>query len=155
MLENCRNARERWGGVSELIDRWLLSRQNLLIIYSDLAAISEFHDDDPDHGERVQEFSEQLVDYVSAGHFEVYEQLLREGREFNEKEGLKEARILLEQIGDSTEQALDFNDKYLIPDDLSALADDLSALGEALVNRFEAEDRIIAVLHEAHRGAAV
>ncbi len=154
MLENCRNARQRWGGVSELIDRWLLGRQNLLVIYSDLAAISEFSDD-PDHGERVQEFSEQLVDYVSAGHFEVYEQLLREGREFNEKEGLEEARKLLERIGDSTEQALDFNDKYLTPDDLSALADDLSTLGEALVNRFEAEDRIIAVLHEAHRGESV
>jgi len=150
MLENCRNARERWGGVSALIDRWLLSRQNLLVVYSELAAISEFNDD-PDHGERVLEFSELLVDYVSAGHFEVYEQLLREGREFDEKEGLKEAKKLLERIGDSTEQALDFNDKYMTPDDLSSLAADLSALGEALVNRFEAEDRIIAVLHEAHR----
>ena len=31
MLENCRNARERWGGVSELIDRWLKERQELLV----------------------------------------------------------------------------------------------------------------------------
>ena len=33
MLENCRNARERWGGVSELIDRWLKERQELLVHY--------------------------------------------------------------------------------------------------------------------------
>ena len=37
MLENCRNARERWGGVSELIDRWLKERQELLVHYCELS----------------------------------------------------------------------------------------------------------------------
>jgi len=30
MLENCQSAKERWGGVSEIIDRWLQERQELL-----------------------------------------------------------------------------------------------------------------------------
>ena len=30
MLESCRNAQERWGGVHQLIDRWLHERQQLV-----------------------------------------------------------------------------------------------------------------------------
>ena len=30
MLESCRNAQERWGGVHKLIDRWLEERQELV-----------------------------------------------------------------------------------------------------------------------------
>ncbi|WP_353056950.1 Rsd/AlgQ family anti-sigma factor [Microbulbifer sp. MLAF003] len=37
MLENCKSARERWGGVSEIIDRWLQSRQNLLVSFYHLS----------------------------------------------------------------------------------------------------------------------
>ena len=32
MLENCKTARERWGGVSVIIDRWLQERQDLLVL---------------------------------------------------------------------------------------------------------------------------
>jgi regulator of sigma D len=31
MLENCKSAKERWGGVSEIIDRWLEERQQMLV----------------------------------------------------------------------------------------------------------------------------
>ncbi|MFC6977386.1 Rsd/AlgQ family anti-sigma factor [Microbulbifer taiwanensis] len=37
MLENCKSARERWGGVSEIIDRWLHSRQALLVRFCSLS----------------------------------------------------------------------------------------------------------------------
>lgn len=33
MLENCQSAKERWGGVSEIIDRWLEERQQMLVQY--------------------------------------------------------------------------------------------------------------------------
>jgi regulator of sigma D len=31
MLDNCKNAAERWGGVSDLIDKWLLARKSLIV----------------------------------------------------------------------------------------------------------------------------
>ncbi|MFT6421094.1 MAG: regulator of sigma D, partial [Porticoccus sp.] len=31
MLENCKSAKERWGGVSQLIDQWLEERQEMLV----------------------------------------------------------------------------------------------------------------------------
>ena len=37
MLESCRNAQERWGGVHQLIDRWLGERRELVLAYSALA----------------------------------------------------------------------------------------------------------------------
>ena len=37
MLDNCQNAKERWGGVHQLIDRWLKERQELLVHYCDLS----------------------------------------------------------------------------------------------------------------------
>ena len=46
---------------------------------------------------------------------------------------------------------LDLNDKYQETDDLTTLEPDLSHLGEVLETRFEAEDRMIAVLHVAHK----
>ena len=44
MLENCQNAKERWGGVSDIIDKWLKERQSLLVRYCDLVNKGEFVD---------------------------------------------------------------------------------------------------------------
>ena len=38
MLESCRNAQERWGGVHLLIDRWLKERHELVRAYDALGA---------------------------------------------------------------------------------------------------------------------
>lgn len=147
MLENCKTAKERWGGVSEIIDRWLHERQEFLVNY---CALSE-NPEGPSAGTQLKSACEILVDYVSAGHFEVYDQLMREGRDFEDKNGLKEAATLIDTIDSTTEAALDFNDKYLETDDLTTLTEDLSKLGETLATRFEAEDRMIEVLHLAHK----
>lgn len=151
MLENCQSAKERWGGVSEIIDRWLQERQELLVRYCGLSDASN----NTDAPEKVQGVCQILVDYVSAGHFEIYDQLVKEGREFEDKDALKEAASLIETIDETTEFALDFNDKYLATDDLDSLTPDLSKLGEVLATRFEAEDRMIEVLHIAHKDLVV
>ncbi len=147
MLENCKSAKERWGGVSNIIDRWLQERQELLVRYCDLS------DDTECSGapESLQAVCELLVDYVSAGHFEVYDQLVKEAREFDDEDALREAGKLIGTIDETTEFALDFNDKYLATDDLDSIDADLSRLGEILATRFEAEDRMIEVLHTAHK----
>lgn len=154
MLENCRNARERWGGVSELIDRWLKERQELLVHYCALSGES-----DRDEVEALQQkcvrLCELLLDYVSAGHFEVYEQLIQEAREFNDG-GLELAARVYPKIEKTTEVALSFNDRIddqsLSAQDADELFAELSKLGEALENRFEMEDVLIDQLHNAHAG---
>ncbi len=150
MLENCKTAKERWGGVSEIIDRWLEERQEMLVQYCALSGLSEDLSD-IQRGEKLRSFCQILVDYVSAGHFEVYDQLIKEGREFDDADALQEASKLYDVVDKTTEKLLDFNDKYLETDDLAALTPDLSQLGEALEMRFSAEDRLIAVLHTAHK----
>lgn len=150
MLEDCKSAQERWGGVNEIIDRWLQERQQMLVLYCGLSEICDLSGH-PDRAAQLKNLCEIVVDYVSAGHFEVYDQLFQEGEEFEDSEGLKQAGELFKIIDSSTEVALDFNDKYLETDDLETIAKDLSHLGETLVNRFEAEDKMIEVLHVSHK----
>ncbi|WP_370980666.1 sigma D regulator [Agaribacterium sp. ZY112] len=150
MLENCKNAQERWGGVSDIIDRWLEERQQLLIDYCNLSEEVE-KIDNTICGTKLVALCQILVDYVSAGHFEIYDQLVKEGQELNDTEGLKEAGGLYKKVDKTTEFILDFNDKYQETDDLDAIENDLSQLGEVLATRFESEDRMIEVLHYAHQ----
>lgn len=152
MLQNVESARERWGGVSIIIDRWLQERQDLLVIYCELSGLSA---EASQRGEKLQSLCQILVDYVSAGHFEIYDQLVKEAREFEDVEALKEAPKLFDIVDATTEAVLDFNDKYQEIDDLTTLANDLSHLGETLATRFEAEDRMIEVLHVSHKDQVV
>ena len=147
MLDNFQSAKQRWGGATEIIDRWLQERQELLISYCSLSETAN----SGKSAEKLQRTCQILVDYVSAGHFEVYDALLKEGQDFANESALSEAKGLFNIIDQTTEVILDFNDKYLATDDLDTLAVDLSALGEVLVTRFEAEDRMIDVLHTAHK----
>ncbi|MDX2463150.1 MAG: sigma D regulator [Porticoccus sp.] len=151
MLENCRSAQERWGGVSTLIDHWLQERQAVLVCFCALGDIHHFNSQNTVHRESLKTFCEILVDYTSAGHFEIYDQLMKEGVELQDSQGLEAGENLLQTIDGSTELILDFNDKYLETDDLKALSTDLSQLGEALEIRLAAEDKMIEVLHINHR----
>ncbi|MEC7815763.1 MAG: sigma D regulator [Pseudomonadota bacterium] len=154
MLENCQNARERWGGVNELIDRWLKERQELLVRYCDLSGDQDFSQPDALQ-QKFTGLCEVLVDYVSAGHFEVYEQLIQEAREFNDG-GLELAAKVYPRIEKTTEIALNFNDRLdgraLTEQEVRDLFGELSQLGEALESRFEMEDFLIEHLHNAHAG---
>ena len=151
MLEKCRNAQERWGGVSEIIDNWLEERQQLISLFVALPQ-QNVHEG---LTERIQEFCQVMMDYISSGHFEVYEQLLKEGSEFNDG-SLEKAQELFPRIQTSTDAALDFNDDYSAFDgqtlqDIRELSTQLSTLGEALEERFALEDAMIEILHTAHR----
>jgi regulator of sigma D len=154
MLEGCKNAKERWGGVHELIDRWLNERQELLVQFCSIEGLDEFQTKPATTIEKVQTFCNILVDYVSAGHFEIYQQLIREAQEFDDG-GMELYEKLYPTIESTTRTALDFHDKYeteeLARENRSSLATDLSNLGEALESRFELEDQLIEGLHEVHR----
>lgn len=151
MLERCLNAKERWGGVSELIDRWLQERQDLLGMFVELPQL-QLSDDVPG---ALKRFGDILVDYASSWHFGVYENLLVEAGQFNDG-GVQLAKELEPKIQQTTNSIVDFNDQYedltsLRIQDVYQLGERLSSLGEALAERFEMEDQLIEQLHMAHR----
>lgn len=148
MLENCISIKERWGGVDRIVKQLLTERQQLLVKYCATCAI-----EDSERGRnprKIKTLCEILVDYISAGHFELYEQLLREADAFEEN-GFDLLAKYYPAIERSTEIALSFNDKYTDTDNYRELPRDLSQLGEALENRFSAEDTLIDSLHASHK----
>lgn len=150
MLESCQNAQERWGGVHKLIDRWLQERNELIRSYDALGDTPEALAADR---KGLQTFCELLVDYVSAGHFEVYEQLNSEAKAFNDERGLELADTIYPRLNAITETALAFNDRCDKGDcsDHSVVAAEFNKLGGLLHERFELEDCLIEVLHTAHK----
>ncbi|WP_304640820.1 sigma D regulator [Pseudomonas sp.] len=151
MLDSCTTAQERWGGVNQLIDRWLAERKQLILQYSTLRDRAT-PVEQPDQA--LDSFCDVLVDYVSAGHFEVYEQLMREAEAFNDTRGLELARQVYPRIETITQSAVAFNDAYGEANaelDEAAMQAELRMLGAFLHERFELEDCLIEVLHNAHQ----
>ena len=68
---------------------------------------------------------------------------------FSLAEYKQEAMDLMRRIQTTTDNLLDFNDKYLALDDLKTLTSDLSALGEELAQRFELEDQVIGLIRKS------
>ena len=150
MLEDCKTARERWGGVSDIIDRWLNGRQELIVLYCSINGMDQFNDDKRPVAKKLEELCQLLVDYASAGHFEVYEQLIQEAIEFNDG-SIEFAQSMLPVIEKNTARCLEFNDNCEAVSDLQTLQSSLSLLGETLEERFALEDQLIEKLHESHR----
>lgn len=152
MLEDCDTAKERWGGVSELIDRWLRERQELIVHYCNLGTRSE-QEKPEDVYQRLSRFCELLLDYVSSGHFEIYEKLMDEAHEYNDG-GVEVAAKVYPKISKTTQEMLAFNDLLEVSekteDDMRAMYARVSHLGEIMEERFELEDLLIENLHSAH-----
>jgi len=100
MLERCKTAQERWGGVHDMIDRWLEQRRKLIELCIYLRERGEFT---PTDTPKIQTLCEMLVDYVSVGHFTVYEQLALEAKEFHDDGALVLLKELLPEIDSSTQ----------------------------------------------------
>ena len=150
MLEGCKTARERWGGVSDIIDRWLNARQELIVLYCSINGMDQYDDDKRPVAKKLKELCQLLVDYVSTGHFEVYEQLIQEALEFDDG-SIEYAQSMLPVIEENTSRCLEFNDHCEAIGNILKLQDSLSALGETLEERFNLEDQLIEKIHESHR----
>jgi regulator of sigma D len=156
MYTRLQSARQQWGGSSTAIDNWLEERQQLIVSYCKLAALPPFDKQQQDKKLPVQEnilgFCQLLVDYLSAGHFEVYDQIVSQC-EINGSDSKSLAEALYPKISASTDIALEFNDIYAEPsadNNFETFDHDLSALGQALEDRFGLEDELIQTLHTNH-----
>lgn len=150
MVKDNQKLQSHWSNVSQSIERWLEERRELLAKYCDLTEIIDVDENTITHAKQLEVFCELMVDYVSVGHFEIFDQLHKEGQLFEDSSGLDKESNLLEKIQSTTEYVLDFNDKYLSSNDLDALIIDLASLGETLAQRFALEDNLIDVLHSSH-----
>jgi len=149
MLEHCQSASERWGGVNQLLDRWLAERKDLADAYSQLhnggqpLAVTE---------QSLQAFCQLLMDYVSGWHFELHEQLGKEAQVFGDSKALAFDEQITPRLDSITESLVAFNDRYDNGDsrDNLTFTSELKNLGQLLHERFELEDCLIEVLHKAH-----
>lgn len=153
MLEGCKNARERWSGVHGLVDKWLHERQELLVLYTGL--VHQISEGAMPKSSKVHELCEIMVDYTSAGHFEIFEQLYREAEAFCDTRAIELGNKVLPMIQVSTDAILDFHEAFDKRDlsgiDQTTLSEHLSGLGEQLAERFQHEDLLIETLHNAHQ----
>lgn len=145
MLESCQNAQERWGGVHKLIDSWLKARHELVRAFDALGAKPEAL---TENRKLLQEFCGVLMDYVSAGHFGVYDQLTKEAQAFGDDRGLELADTIYPRLEAITKKLVAFND---LCDAGKCVIEKFQELGGLLHERFELEDCLIEVLHNAHK----
>ncbi|MCU7375836.1 Rsd/AlgQ family anti-sigma factor [Paucibacter sp. O1-1] len=86
MLTKLEKAEKRWGSANKLVDQWLNHRRKLLIQYFIVAGLAPYSRAEKSLPtlEQVKDFCDQLVDYVSEGHFEVYNNVVRACEKFGE-----------------------------------------------------------------------
>jgi regulator of sigma D len=150
MLDNGESKQERWQAVETVLQGWLKERREVLVKYAAIAATMDRSATDLTQEPGLHRLCQLLVDYVSAGHFEIFYQLIREAEAFDDGSGTFAADII-PQIGDTTEVIMGFDEKYSAADAAADHLDaDLSLLGEVLESRFQLEDVLITALHKSH-----
>ncbi|MGS3526306.1 sigma D regulator [Escherichia coli] len=135
MLNQLDNLTERVRGSNKLVDRWLHVRKHLLVAYYNLVGIKPGKESYMRLNEKaLDDFCQSLVDYLSAGHFSIYERILHklEGSASNSRAPRRSGRNskpipnrFMDYYDSSLETAID-HDKYL------ELRRVLSDIGEAL-----------------------
>ena len=145
MLNHLESLTARVGGTNKLVDHWLQVRKHLLVSYYNLVGIKPGKESYSELDEKaLDDFCHNLVDYLSAGHFSIYEQII------SEMEGsspLLAATQIYPQLEANTQQIMSYYDSNLenaIDDDnCLEFQEALSGIGEALAARFTLEDQLI------------
>ncbi len=131
------------------VDAMLDAREALLLKYCTLLEprINGTEQEIPTR-EKITEFCEDMIDYLSRGHFDIYPRIVQIMETVSGKR-LSIAQKIIPRIHKTTEKILTFDDKYgegAVDSDLLNFKKDLSQLGESLEARFKLEDRLVIVL---------
>ncbi|SJL85408.1 Rsd/AlgQ family anti-sigma factor [Vibrio palustris] len=155
MLKQLKKTQEQWGGSSTVIDHWLAKRQELVVAYCKLVTIEPNAAKGPiaklPTPAELQVFCQDLVDYISEGHFKIYDMVMDKWHATG-FQATTEINNTYHQISDSNNPLLDFTDRYADvtdDDDLEELDNDLSKIGEVLENRFYTEDYLIQLIADS------
>ena len=143
MADQRKPKHERRSQTTDLVDHMLVERNQLLALLLQTSEIRAETPSETDY-DLLNEFCQVLVDYTAAGHFGLYERIVK--KQERRKEVADLAMQFLHRIDETTEIALSFNEQY-DPEkkatDLSRLHEDLSRLIGALTSRIELEDQLI------------
>lgn len=153
MLTKFKQVQEQWGGSSEVIDHWLETRQALIVEYCNLAVPSNHHPkiSKLPSEKSLQAFCQHLVDYISEGHFKIYDMVMDKWRSTG-FEATDEINRTYGNIVLTTDPLLNFTDKYAAissEDVIEGFDSDLSLIGEILEVRFEVEDELIQMISDS------
>ncbi|WP_417617990.1 sigma D regulator [Oceanisphaera sp.] len=140
MLRKMEHTKAKLAGKHQALDTFINARQDLLVEYIRLSTNKKTLPTP----QELSNFCCQLVDYVSAAHFEIYDYVMA-AYEAARGNGRTLAERIYPRLKKGTVQALDFHDKYAQADEdaLLELDQDLSQLGEMLEERFSLEDRLV------------
>lgn len=153
MLNRLERLAQRVGGSNRLIDDWLKARKQLLVEYYLLVGLKpqkEKHT--PLNEKALSGFCQQLVDYLSACHFHLYDKIIVQTKEDPQTEKVL-ANRLYPKLHDNTLLMMQFYDRYSdsqVHDELCLeLHDALSEIGEHMATRFAWEDQLILLAAES------
>ena len=141
---------ERRARTRKEIKQLIEERNSVLSQYYNLARITEDPETDLHNtADILEEFCQELVDYMAIGHFEIYRRI-EDGSERRD-EIIKLAEKIMHRINETTQLDIEFNDIY---DDTSNLKDDsldklpnyLAKLGQELSTRIDLDDKLINTL---------
>jgi len=152
LLKKTETLQARLGGRLLAVDHWLQSRRDLLVQFLQLTGDQQRLPEPP----VIDRFCNTLVDYLSVGHFDIYQTLLQQVADATPDTEAR-ARQLYPQLRRSTDLALAFVDRYAGREtELPAqqLDADLATLGVALAERFEWEDELLELLFNDEDAAA-
>jgi len=143
MLDQATQSLVKFSGHSQSLDRWLQHRQLLvsgyfhMITKAQATALPQLSD--------VRYWCVELVDYLTAGHFQVFSELVpvadapqQTANDFDQK---------YSSISSTTDDLLKMQETVfsLNEDNNVALQEMLSGLGETLAKRLEMEDLLISI----------
>ncbi|MBA0207194.1 sigma D regulator [Pectobacterium carotovorum] len=152
MLNQLQSLTEYVGGNNALIDQWLQARKQLLVAYYHLVGIKPNKEalsllDE----EALDNFCQNLVDYLSTGHFHLYEKMLHEAATHSEQLLALSTQLDL-ALQNNTQQIMAFYDNHLATaidhDNCLEFQQALSSVGEALEERFTLEDNMIRLVYD-------
>lgn len=141
---------ERRARTRKEIKKLIEERNSVLSQYYNLAKYTEDPDNDLSSTiELLEEFCQDLVDYMATGHFEIYRRI-EDGNERRDEISTLAEKIL-PRINNTTQIAIAFNDLYddttnIKSDAIDQLPNYLAKLGEELATRIDLEDQFINTL---------
>lgn len=133
---------ERRQRATQLVAELQSERHDLWSLYCQIGELKPFADVEAVKA-KLTKFDQLLVDYISLGHFGLYERILA-GNERRDRLQAYATQIY-QEFSAVTDLSVRFNDKYAKVKNIatfSRLAEDLSELGESLAKRFDLEDRL-------------
>ena len=146
MVQEQLSGNERRNQTRSIVEKMLEERREMLVLLCEVSGLKPFKAE-TSVKDSLQKFCEVLVDYIASAHFGLYERIA-EGKE-RRKTVVDMAKKTYPLISDSTQAAIEFNERYE-PLDPAVIEDhlqnDISKLGEILTSRIEYEDQLITAM---------